>query len=133
MKILATFHGRCDASNWKDAEELAENELLEYMDFTNIQRLSKKDAIFPFDFLAEWHNQKCLIDVTLRTKKPIKKKRLHTWRTLGFKTLLLMILPEHMITILIDIEDTHDWVNVSPSMIQQLEKELWDSLCQKQL
>jgi len=133
MKIVSTFYGRCDASDWKEAEELTGNELLEYMDFINIQHLSKKDAIFPFDFLAELNSDKCLIDVTLRTRKPVRRKRLSVWRMLGYKTMALVILPEHLMAVLVQLEDKDNWINISPSIIQQLEKELEDFLSQKHL
>ena len=132
MIILCMFYGGCgsfgggEVSDWKEAEEFAEKDLLEAMGFTNIQHLSKKDAIFPFDFLAERYDQKCLIDVTLRTRKPVKTKRLSTWRALGYKTMLIAILPERMMSILIELEesDSDNWVNITLNLIQDLEKTL---------
>ena len=133
MKVLGTFYGRCDAATWQDAEKVAGDELLHAMDFTDIRHLSKKDAIFPFDFVAEKLEEKYLIDVTLRTRKPVRTKRLEAWRTLGYKTALLCILPQRMMAILLEIDADDRWVRVSPSMIRKSERELDEFLHQNAL
>ena len=139
MKIIGVWYGACgwyggrEVSNWRDAEEFAKEELLEDMDFTNIRCLSEKDATFPFDFIAERHGEKCLIDVTLRTRKPVKTKRLRTWRALGYRTFLLVIVPKWMMAILIELEDSDRWVNISNTMLERLEKEWRDTITLKPL
>lgn len=133
MKISGTFYGRCDASTWQEAEELASRELLEYMDFKNVHRLSKLDATFPFDFVATKVEEKYLIDVTLRAHKPVRRKKLTVWRALGFKTALLIILPEELMAVLLEIEPTDNWVTLTPKRIQQLKKEFREFFTQRTL
>lgn len=157
MKILGTYYGRCDAGNWKEAEQVA-MELLEEMDFTDVQSLSQHDSLFPFDYVATKIHRTCicdcfrcedkclgicdnhvvkgenyLIDVTLRPKKPVMRKRLSAWRTLGYETTLLILLPEKLMAVLIKIEPQDKWVNLTPSMIWKLEKEFRDSFIQTRL
>jgi len=134
MEIVGVYYGRCDASNWKEAEEDAA-ELLEYMGFINIRHLSKKDAIFPFDFAAThiYEEKDYLIDVTLRTKKPVKTKRLNVWRSLGFETALLMLLPEKLMAVLIKLDPSDRWINLTQPKIRKLEKEWEDFLTQTKL
>jgi len=147
MKILGTLYSRCDAAD-----------LLEEMDFTNIGSLSKHDAIFPFDYVATKIHRTCihdcfrckdkypgicddhiiegkkyLVDVTLRTRKPVMRKRLSTWRTLGYETALLILLPEKLMAVLIEVEPRDKWVTLTPSMITKLEKEWEDFFCQRTL
>jgi len=129
MKILSVWYGRCgwyggpEVATWEDAEKFAEDELLEDMDFTNVKHLSPKDANFPFDFTAERNGIKCLIDVTLRTRKPVRTKRLQTWRSLDYKTMLLLVLPEWMMSVLVELEDSDNWINLSPKTLRSFEKE----------
>ena len=148
MKILGTLYGRCDISDWQEAEKAAE-ELLEEMDFMDIEHLSKKDAIFPFDYLATKIHMTCicdcikcervteqyygicadhivkgekyLIDVTLRTEKAVRTKRLRAWRAMGYITALLVLLPKRKMAILIEIEPDDRWVRLSPTKIRELE------------
>lgn len=145
MKVIGTFYGRCDASTWQEAEALASDELLEDMDFKNIQRLSQIEATFPFDFVAtkiirpktdlyqEIEGEKYLIDVTLRARKRVRRKKLAVWRALGFKTALLIILPEELMAILIEIEPIDNWVTLTPKRIQQLKNEFKEFFTQTKL
>jgi len=145
MKVLGEMWDKwlTQVSDWKEAEKNAE-ELLEIMDFTNIQNLSQHDAIFPFDYLATQIIRKCagdclrcnscesiegenyLVDVTIRVRKPVKKKRLATWRTLGFRTALLAILPKDEVVFLLEIEPSDQWINITPKMIKALKKKYED-------
>jgi len=148
-------HPRDHVETWQDAEKLAEDELLEIMDFTNIRHLSEKDANFPFDFVANQILPKCvlcmgtigksktcaqtrcpdveegeyLIDVTLRTRKPVRTKRLQTWRALGYKTMLLAVLPKWRMSVLVELEDSDNWINLSPKMLRGFEKPFMEFLC----
>jgi hypothetical protein len=143
MKILTTFYaplGRskdAEITNWREAEDWASYELLETMDFKNIIRLTELNPTFPFDFVAtkiirpdpfkhpevEHEGERYLIDVTLRTRKRVKRKNLAVWRALGFKTALLMMLPEKQLATLIEIEPADHWVSLTPTKIKRLIKE----------
>jgi len=149
VKILIPYYGACDAKNWKEAEEVAAD-LLEEMDFTDIRSLSQHDAIFPFDYVATKIRRTCgyncgvcknpypgicddhvtkgkdyLIDVTLRTRKPVRQKRLSAFRAMGYETALLILLPKKLMAVLVEIEPQDRWVTLTPSMIRKLERE-WD-------
>jgi len=133
MKVLGVFYGRCDASDWREAEQLAEYELLEDMDLSDVRHLSIKDQIFPFDFVATWHGQKCLVDVTLRAKKPVRTKRLSVWRDLGYTPTVLILLPKRMMCVLLELEENDTWANLTDRMIQKLEIQWTDFFYQQTL
>ena len=127
MKIDSVLLCGCRSISWYDLEREA-REFLEYMDFKNIQHLSSKDPNFPFDYVAEKQGEKWLIDVTTRTRKPVKKKQIQVWHALGFKTALLIILPQHMMEILVEIEPQDTWITLSNTKINQLKTELYTLL-----
>jgi len=136
MRILGVWYGACgwqngrEVTDWKDAEDFAEDQLLEAFDFKNVRRLSEVDQNFPFDFMGEWVwlDEKCLIDITLRTRKPVKTKRLRTWRALGYKTFLLVVVPQRMMAIFLELEDTDRWISISKTMLRRFE-EIWEETC----
>ena len=106
---------------WQDAEEFfakgCDNE-----EFTDIVHLSKKDAIFPFDFSATYEDKKYVIDVTMRKCKPVRTKCLSVWRVMGYIPAIFFVLPQKELgfSLFAEIESGDTEVRITKSIIHEV-------------
>ncbi len=134
-----------DIATWQDAELFFMQEASDRDDFLDIIHLSKKDAIFPFDFQATYDpfykgtGEKFLIDVTMRTCKPVRTKRLSAWRAMGYIPAVFFVFPQSGLefSLFAEIEPGDTEVRITKSIIREVRTSLsgpdWKNDHQQQL